>query len=416
MLYDIVNRVILDLRLKDLEINLKYDFTEGMKNFKDLLENYLKLLNDIKKLKTEGPNMQSSNLINPESKQIINNTFNVQQFINTYTNRTPKKSNSIIKHSFDGNEDEILNTNEIRADTRRRFTKNLIKKVGTVNSSTLLSTLWHNLRTRKFGSFADVNEDNILQSCHDTSHLQLFKQENSVISNQPYHSTRKIQGLSEIPRHSPLQTLSNNQDPNPFNHLTPTKKLISASPKKDHENLNLNSSPFGMLVEESNSDSDKQTKTQRKKSILGSSKILKKISGGAPRFSILEKSPINLLMNSKDHKNLKASIMSQNSFKGSFLLNDDQINEIKQLKCELSMYKTQTEMLTRKFQSNSILKNELQKMLDTYENKNREIYKTELKNLTDCFEIYKGFYEDELTSRRNIIDELCKIIEGMKLK
>lgn len=409
----------MDLRLRDLESSLRYDFTEGMKNFKELLENYLKMLNDLKRLKTEGQNMHTSNLNHQNSqdnKQIINNTFNVQQFINTYTNRTPKKSMSINKPSFDGHEDDALNPNENIVDTRRRFTKNIIKKVGVGNSSTLLNSLWHNLRNRKFGSFADINEDNILQSCHDTSHLQLFKQENSIISNQPYLSTRKIPGLSEIPRHSPLQTLSNNQDPNPFNHFTPTNKPVSASPKKDHDNLNSNS-PFEMLVEE-NSESEGGNRNDfiiRRQSKIGSSKILRKISGGAPRFSLLEKSPMNFV-NSKDYKNLKASIMSQNSIRGSFLMHDDQINEIKQLKGELSMYKTQTEMLTRKFQSNSILKNELQKMLDTYENKNKEIYKTELKNMSDCFDIYKGFYEEELNSRREIIDELCKIIEEMKLK
>lgn len=404
LLYDVINKVLFDLRVHNCEKNLKMDFNEGIKNFKSIMENYINILSEIRKAKFESPT-HNANIANIENKNIVNNTFNIQQFISTYDrNRNDKRDESGLenKESFVGQEDEVLNKEDIKIDqTRRRFTKNLIRKVGTRRSSTLLDSLWNTLRTRKFGSFADMNDKNIISNANDQDDSPLFKRDKLV------HSSQKLDLY-------PKSNLCKNED----SYLNIHHKQSTQSPFKK---VKIDTQD-NIFEEENDSDldsiDDKKIEKDKEKR-LKSSKFLKKIQGGGNRLSIKDRSPLNNVLIASGSKDLprgiKASLISQGSFKNS-IIGEEQIQEIKQLKSELTMYKTHNDMLTKKFQGYSSLKKEVHNILDKYEQKNREIYKMELENLKDCFSIYRGYYEEELSSRRQIIDDLCKIIDDMKLK
>lgn len=111
----------------------------------------------------------------------------------------------------------------------------------------------------------------------------------------------------------------------------------------------------------------------------------------------------------------------QKSFMNSFIGGDnngqeDYLKEIKQLKNEISMYKTYIQNINDKLEGEQKLKINLESIFKDHEERNKQIYKTEIDNIHECFEVYRGFYEEELMSRKAIISDLSSIIDDILLK
>lgn len=374
-----------------MERKTKIDFAESVKSFKTIMDNFMELLKDIKKLKNEDQGNA------PEKPSV---SFNPNNFLDMYAkptervNEENKDTGSIVDREADSNP----------LSTKRKLTKNLIRKVSSKkHSSVLLNNLWSNMQRRKFGSFAEINEDNVIMNSNadrDENHKVKFSEKSN--EHDKDESNQNIQNQVSL--------FKEDKEPD----------VKFKSPKENLDNID----------SEEESDKSEEPRVQHK---IQSNKLLKKIRGG-PRYSILENNqkgtnpltPASIIQGkygknrqSEFHqyedfrrKNFRASIISH----GSFLLGDENIQEIKQLKIENSMYKNQIELLTAKLKDIETIRKELKKMLPLYEQKNEEIYKSELNNLHLCFEIYRGYYEEELSSRKEIIDELSKIIEDMKLK
>ena len=91
--------------------------------------------------------------------------------------------------------------------------------------------------------------------------------------------------------------------------------------------------------------------------------------------------------------------------------NEKYINEIKQLKSEVEMYKQYIDSLNNKTQSETKLKSSYIQNVKDFEKNNHAIYKVEIDNIHNCFEIYKEFYQNELDNRKNIIVNLHGTME-----
>lgn len=110
-----------------------------------------------------------------------------------------------------------------------------------------------------------------------------------------------------------------------------------------------------------------------------------------------------------------------NSFIGGSVVdvnyeNDKYINEIKQAKVEIQMYKQYISTINDKLENEVKLKNSYLINLREFEKKNKSIYKTEIDNLHVCFEIYKDFYQNELDNRKDVIINLHNTLEEVLAK
>lgn len=315
--------------------------------------------------------------------------------------RSEQKSDYIEKLNT-GNLPEDLLTPKNFINPKRRFTKNLIRKVGTKNSSTLLNNLYNNIRKRKFGSFADMNESNVINL--DKNNIPLFKNDSlnpdeniNTFGNNIEQNENKLSNnlIAKVQNNCERHNSSGDDDTDSIQEKT----------KNNVRNLcrlNTVNNPNLIL------DKDILSALPLRNSIIGRGFI-----GGKKNCELSPTEDIK-----KMPRGFKASMVSQGSKagKGSFLVSEEQFHEIKQLKNELNMYKTCNDMLISKIQNNEIVRNEIKNMLITFESKNEEIYKIELNNLQMCYETYQAYYEDELKARKEIIENLCKIIEDLKMK
>lgn len=96
--------------------------------------------------------------------------------------------------------------------------------------------------------------------------------------------------------------------------------------------------------------------------------------------------------------------------------NSEYLKEIKELKTEINMYKNYIQAINDKLENEQKLKLEIEHLYKYYEENNKKIFKCEIDNINKCFEVYRKFYEEELLSRKNIIENLSVTIEDLLLK
>lgn len=98
------------------------------------------------------------------------------------------------------------------------------------------------------------------------------------------------------------------------------------------------------------------------------------------------------------------------------VLKNEDLRELKQLKNEVSIYKAYIESVNSKLEIEKKHNLKIQKEYYNYDNKHNSILKTEIDNLLKCFQTYRDFYEEELNSRKLLIEELLIEIDDLKLK
>lgn len=134
------------------------------------------------------------------------------------------------------------------------------------------------------------------------------------------------------------------------------------------------------------------------------------------------------ILKTSDKPNLKQSILLKNSFlmqgekadpanqeKKQFLL-DEYTREIKQLQNEVAVYRTYFESVSSKLESEKRIHSKLETEIQFFEAKSNKIHQSEIENLGSTFKSYKDFYEQELESRRQIIEGLLIKIDETKGK
>ncbi len=94
---------------------------------------------------------------------------------------------------------------------------------------------------------------------------------------------------------------------------------------------------------------------------------------------------------------------------------NDHTQEIKQLRKELTLYKTTVQNLSSELEflrSNNI---NVEKIICEFQENQKKIFDVEIENLNQVIKVYKSFYEEELLGKRKVIEELAKIIDEIYL-
>lgn len=130
-----------------------------------------------------------------------------------------------------------------------------------------------------------------------------------------------------------------------------------------------------------------------------------------------------------DKPNLKQSILrssflnqgqiekvdNANQEKKQFLI-DEYTREIKQLQNEVAVYRTYFESVSSKLESEKRIHSKLESEIQNFEARSSKIHQSEIDNLTSTFKSYKDFYEQELESRKQIIEGLLIKVDETKGK
>lgn len=126
--------------------------------------------------------------------------------------------------------------------------------------------------------------------------------------------------------------------------------------------------------------------------------------------------------------NLKQSILGKSSFiqlgDKTELYNhektqgaiDEYTREIKQLQNEVAVYKTYVESVNSKLEAERKHNTKIQKEIQAFESKSNKIHRNEIENIYKVFQSYKDFHEQELDSRKQIIENLLLKLDDCKLK
>lgn len=399
MIKDLSNRVLFDIRLNDLENSQKINSDDCFRNFKSILESFVNLLNEIKKMRNENKEE------NPDARKFMNHLGS--SVVNDYKDQQlPNQAT-----------DEL--GNRYHSPKRHLTKKNLIKKIQARNSSNLLNTLYNTVRKMKVGSFAEIGDGSII--ARDNRKKQTVMEKNKPLFQ--YDSKQEPSNLftaSEMPnvtggfgftRENNLQIDHKTSVPgNSINKPNDKQKILNTHESSDKDSLNEEYNKIATHTQES------KNKTRKRENTFNTTNRYERHIPNYLTNSVIGKPYAMKKLNDEIgiFKGLKASVISQCSH--SNLMIEENIQEIKHLKAQLDMYKNHVEMMTSKMGGYSLKSIEIKNMVDSYASKNEEIYKIELENLQTCFETYRGFYEEELKTRRDIIEDLCKVIEEMRMK
>lgn len=114
---------------------------------------------------------------------------------------------------------------------------------------------------------------------------------------------------------------------------------------------------------------------------------------------------------------LKESIVSNTSkFYGVNPNKEDISYEIKQLKKELSLYKTTVENLSGELEVVKQKNMEIDNIVSEFQETQNKIFQSEVENFNHILNIYKNLYEEEIKSNRGVIEELGKVVDEVYLK
>lgn len=397
MIKDLCNRVLFDLRLNEIENSQKIGFNDCSKNFKSILESFVNLLNEMKKIKSEN--------------EAIEARRNIPNF------GGPGNPDLKDQFAFHHGSEEL--GNRYSSPKRHLTKKNLIKKIQARNSSNLLNTLYNTVRKRKFGSFAEIGDGSTI--VRDNRKKQTVMENKPLFRFETNNTKQEPSNLfmaSEIPNSTggfgfpkDINVLGINNPGNSTAKTNEKQKIINTHESSDRDSNNEEYNKVGNTHTQ-----ESKHKTRKRENTFNTTYRHERHLNHPLTNSVIGKPYAMKKFNDEIGigKGLKGSMISQ--FSHSNLMIEENIQEIKHLKAQLDMYKNHVEMMTSKMGSFSLRSIEIQNMIKSYASKNEEIYKIELENLQTCFETYRGFYEEELKTRRDIIEDLCKVIEEMRMK
>lgn len=94
----------------------------------------------------------------------------------------------------------------------------------------------------------------------------------------------------------------------------------------------------------------------------------------------------------------------------------DLVAENKYLNKELAMYKNMVMSLSKQWSNRKAVDSEINNIINEYKEDQKTLLIDEFDKVTHVMKVYKCFYEDELLSKRKMIEELAKIIDELYLK
>jgi hypothetical protein len=115
------------------------------------------------------------------------------------------------------------------------------------------------------------------------------------------------------------------------------------------------------------------------------------------------------------YKEYKESFVSSGS-KRARAEGIDLIAENKYLNKELAMYKNMVMSLSKQWSSRKAIDSEINNIINDYKEDQKTLLIDEFDRVKHIMKVYKCFYEDELLSKRKLIEELAKIIDNLYLK
>lgn len=208
-----------------------------------------------------------------------------------------------------------------------------------------------------------------------------------------------------------------------------SQDLIRISNQEDENSINLRKIHESELESETNSFSVERPKppqqaassknTFARRGTIFKTIINKEFLGGAAGASI---NGLNYLASSSNkHSLLISSLTGQydndlaNQEARQYLV-DEYTHEIKELKGELNVYKAYIDSVNFKLEKDGDNDSRLDQIIQDFQVKSNKIHSSEIDNLNMTFQSYKDFYEDELESRKDLIEKLLLRIDEAKLK
>lgn len=218
-----------------------------------------------------------------------------------------------------------------------------------------------------------------------------------------------------------------------------SKSQISSS--TDSKNQNRSESRSGLFYEESPKGKSNATSNEYHSGDLIKSR-LKLTSGLAPdnlspgiayRNQMPSSSPINLVSpldsklrnsplaqfkrrNAADRETSKALALKYVDATAKDMTDSNYLKELKGLKSEIEMYKTYIQNINSKLQNEKTAVDTYNELLKINEESSNSIYRTQIQKLQESFEVYRGFYEEELSYRSEVILKLSSTIDNILLK
>jgi hypothetical protein len=359
---------------------------------------------------------------------------------------------------------QMENENLINTNSKNKFHKSLIKKVNKHGASSKIlnyNIYNNNIKTKNTGSFVinDIQVSKInSQYANIDSNQQVRNQGSSSISLDKNNLLKKSnenngeldiilqdnmnyegQANQKNSSSSNIKMSNNKENPNPnsntfmFNlgndinkDMIVREESEKSSPEKSIFKKRKNDSPSS-LSQSMKSENDDEKKKRNSPNIIKSHVINNEKQDEKYRKNMYNNSKTlhpasnnNIIYKANDKLKYKNPFLS--SFvKMSSIVDQDQdreneekyINEIRDLKNEIEAYKNYLATIGNKLKEEEKLRNEKEEIFKSQVERLNLINKNEIKNINEGFQTYKDFYEEELTVRKNVIEQLSITIDDL---
>lgn len=465
IIFDLMNRMLLDIKKFEIESRIKIDLQEKVGNFNKILIMYLEVLNELKGMQKSEVECSPNELIKDSGFNRLNPKSRITLPLKFWNNKYESADN--IRESFP-NEHVIhitasgLNSGEkmldnVKSDEKSTFMileekPSSIEGINTVSKS---FNVLQNLKLKSQNNVMTYNQGSPTKTTsYTTPKIDLAHELNAspkkstgnaidfrgsfinaginfgnnlINSKNKEDKDHKENDSSNLTDNTNIIRKNSNANTNNKNNII--KAVTKNSGLKhnlgllvkglfkmiDSKKRNSNHKLFGIPLSDFE-DKDKHDDNNNKNSDLDdNTKIIEKKNE--------EENPEeNIFRMFSTQKNKIKPIINRKSAMLKFFVNDnikkstDDNNTLRQLRKENALYRDTVETLRNEDISLKAIRAELFKALADFQDNQKLINKMEIENLQKIVKIYKQYFEEELLNNRVSIEELGEIIDDMLLK